>query len=277
MATESASSAPTFKQQELAGWDTKAKAYDDYAGKITLQAVEPLLAAAGIQAETKLLDVASGPGYVAGAAAARGAIPVGVDFAPSMVIEAKRNFPSAEFREGDAEALRFESNTFDAVICAFGLLHLAEPDKAITEAFRVLRPGGRYAFTVWCSPEKHEFFSLVLGAIKTHGTLEVPLPPAPPIFRFSDHKECKNALSAVGFIEVEVNELPLVWEPTTPRELLDLIYKSSVRTAMLLEMQASDALERIHQAILDGALQFKRGEVLRVAFPAVMAVARKPL
>jgi hypothetical protein len=81
----------------------------------------------------------------------------------------------------------------------------------------------------------------------------------------------------VGFIDVEVSELPLVWEPKTPRELLDLIYKSSVRTAMLLEMQATAALERVHQAILDGALQFKREEVFRVAFPAVMAVARKPL
>ena len=277
MAREDTSSAPTFKQQELAGWEGKATAYADYAGKITLHAVQPLLAAAGIEAGTRLLDVASGPGYVAGAAAARGAIAVGVDFAPSMVVEAKRNFPRAEFREGDAEALRFESNTFDAVICAFGLLHLAEPDKAISEAFRVLRSGGRYAFTVWCSPDKHEFFNLVLGAIKAHGTLDVPLPLAPPIFRFSDPKECKSALSAVGFVEVEVNELPLVWEPTSPREVLDLIYKSTVRTAMLLEMQATDALERIHQAVLDGVLQFKRGDAFRVAFPAVMAVGRKPL
>jgi SAM-dependent methyltransferase len=277
MATAETSSAPTFKQHELAGWDAKAKRYDDYAGKITLQAVQPLLAAAGIEAGTRLLDVASGPGYVAGAAAARGAMALGVDFAPSMVIEATKNFPCAEFRQGDAEALQFENNTFDVVICAFGLIHMAEPDRAITESFRVLRPGGRFAFTAWCSPEKHAFFGLVMGAIRSHGTFDVLLPPAPPPFRFSDHIECKSALSAAGFIEVEVSELPLIWEPRSPRELLDLIYKSGVRTAMLLELQEAGALERIHRAILDGALQFKHGETFQVAFPAVMAVARKPL
>ena len=62
MAREDTSSAPTFKQQELAGWEGKAKTYDDYAGKITLRAVQPLLNAAGIDAGTRLLDVASGRG-----------------------------------------------------------------------------------------------------------------------------------------------------------------------------------------------------------------------
>lgn len=277
MATSSTSHvAPTFKQQELAGWDAKAKAYDDYAGKITTQLVQPLLDAAGVKARSRVLDIACGPGYVAGAAAARGASALGVDFAPSMVSEAKKNFPHAEFHHGDAEKLEFEAGSFDAVVCAFGLGHLPEPDKAISEAFRVLRPGGRYAFSWWCSPEKHQFFALVYGAIKAHGNLDVPLPPAPPVFRFSDPMECSRSLSAAGFMDAEVNEHALVYELRSAQQALDLIYRSAVRMAMVLELQAKEAIGPIHEAILAGAQACKRKDGFRIGWPAIVAAARKP-
>jgi SAM-dependent methyltransferase len=271
-----ASSGPTFKQQELAGWDAKANAYDDYAGKITTQIVEPLLDAAAVKAKTTLLDVACGPGYLAGAAAQRGANAVGVDFAPSMVREAKKNFPHAEFHQGDAEALRFESVSFDAVVCGFGVGHLPEPDKALSEAFRVLRPRGRYAFSWWCTSDKHEFFALVMEAVKAHGNLEVPLPPAPPMFRFSDPMECKRALSTIGFVDVQVHEHALVYEFQSPEQVLDLIYKSSVRTAMVLELQSKEALARINEAILTGAQAYKRKESFRIGWPAIVVSGTKP-
>lgn len=276
MATGAAPGGPTFKQQELAGWDAKANAYDDYAGKITTQLVEPLLQAAGVKANTRILDVACGPGYLAGAAAERGANAVGVDFAPSMVSEAKKNFRRAAFRQGDAEALPFDSEAFDSVVCGFGLGHLPDPDKAISEAFRVLRPGGRYAFSWWCSPDKHEFFALVFGALKAHGNLEVPLPPAPPIFRFSDPAECKRALSNAGFTDVEVRQHALTYELQSPQQALDLIYKSSVRMAMVLELQTKEALGRIHQAILTGAQAQRGKEGFRIGWPAIVVTGKKP-
>jgi ubiquinone/menaquinone biosynthesis C-methylase UbiE len=196
---------PTFKEQELAGWDAKAGAYDDYAGRITVQIVEPLLNAASVGPTVKLLDIACGPGYLAGAAAERGAEAIGIDFASSMVAEAQKNFPRARFRDGDAEALPFEPNSFDAAVCGFGIGHLPDADKALREAFRVLRPGGSYAFSWWCTPDKHEFFTLVMGAVKAHGTLDVALPEAPPMFRFSEAAECERALLNAGFSSVNVS------------------------------------------------------------------------
>jgi ubiquinone/menaquinone biosynthesis C-methylase UbiE len=69
-----------------------------------------------------------------------------------MVAAARRRYPRIEFREGDVENLAFDPASFDAVVRAFGILHIADPDKAIAEAYRVLRPDGRFAFTVWAGP-----------------------------------------------------------------------------------------------------------------------------
>ena len=95
-----------------------------------------------------------------------------------MIATAKRNYPNINFRHGDAENLAFKDASFDAVICAFGILHMPQPQKAVAEAFRVLKSGGRYAFTAWASADKNEFFEIVLPAIKTHANMDVPLPEA---------------------------------------------------------------------------------------------------
>ena len=265
-----------FKQHELAGWDAKAGAYGDYLAKVTAQVVDPLLHAAKVTQGTKLLDIAAGPGHIAGAAKALGASPLGIDFAPSMVAIARKNHPEVEFREGDAEALDFPDASFDAVICSFGIGHLCDPDKGVREVFRVLRPGGRYAFSWWCSPEKHEFFALVQGAVKAHGNPNVSLPPAPSNFRFSEPQECKRVLATAGFKEVEVHECVPVYTASSAQQVLELIYKSTVRTALVLERQTEDARKRINHAIVEGALLHKRGPGFQITWPANIASGRKP-
>src|SRR5205823_10905274 len=96
-----------FRALEHAGWQGAARHYDDAFGSLTRQAVDPLLDSAEVRSGARTLDVASGPGYAAAAAAARGARVAALDFSSAMVELARSQNPEIEFREGDAEALPF--------------------------------------------------------------------------------------------------------------------------------------------------------------------------
>ena len=238
-----------FRQFEHKGWQEVAVRYHDSFAPITIQSVEPLLNAVHAGKNTRLLDVACGPGYVAAAAASRGASAVGLDFSSEMVIEARRRHPGVEFVEGDAERLALSDSSFDAVVFNFGMLHFAQPERALSEAHRVLKTGGRIGFTVWAAPDKAKGFSIILAAIQKHGDLNVPIPPGPPFFRFSDPEESKAVLRATGFSEPRVEEVPQTWKLSSPDELFNVMYHASVRNAALLRAQKPEVLESIRAEI----------------------------
>jgi len=238
-----------FRQFEHDGWQKVASRYNDSFAPVTTQSIGPLLDAAHVDTGTRVLDVACGPGYVTAAAAARGAIAMGIDFSSEMVQEARRRYPDSEFVEGDAEALTLPDATFDAVLFNFGMLHFARPERAILEAHRVLLPGGRVAFTVWAPPEKTLGFGIVLSAIQKYGDLNVPIPPGPPFFRFSDRTETEQFLAAAGFVNPIMREVPQTWKLSSSDELFDVMYYASVRNGALLHGQKPSVLESIRTEI----------------------------
>ena len=153
----------------------------------------------------------------------------------------------------------------------FGLLHLARPDAALAEAHRVLRAGGRYAFTVWS--EQAVAFGLVLRAVETLGKKDVPLPEGPPFFRFSDAAETRRTLDRVGFTEVEVRELPIAWRLTSADAVFEALSRGGVRTAAVLRAQTPDALAAIRAAVRRGVEAYARDGGFAVPMPAVLASA----
>ncbi len=265
-----------FRTLEHAGWQAAARYYDDAFGSLTRQAVDPLLDSARVRSGARTLDVASGPGYAAAAAAARGARVAALDFSSAMVELARSQNPELEFREGDAEALQFPEGSFDAVVMNFGMLHLAQPERAVAEAFRVLDAGGRYAFTVWAKPEEAVGFGIILDAIRKHGNPDVPLPPGPPFFRFSDASACDNVLKVAGFRNVDVRKVPQVWRFSASGLLFEAFLAGSVRTRALLHAQSAPALNAIRDAVGRVAGQYENHGTVEIPMPAVLAAAQKP-
>jgi protein-L-isoaspartate O-methyltransferase len=94
-----------FRAFEQAGWESVVEAYDAAFRALTAQTIGPLLDAVGIGPGMQVLDEATGPGYVAAAAAARGADVTAVDFAAAMVAEARQQHPGLDMGQADVEAL----------------------------------------------------------------------------------------------------------------------------------------------------------------------------
>jgi SAM-dependent methyltransferase len=267
-----------FRDFEQASWNATAGEYDRSLGTVTTAFSELLLDAAGVQKGTRVLDVATGPGYVAAAAAARGAVAVGVDFAPNMIVEARKLHPQATFQEGDAEALPFPSGSFDAVAISFGMLHFSRPELVLAEVRRVLQPGRRLAFTVWGNPHgTAAALGILLRAVETHGTMDVGLPPGPPLFRFTDHNETRRVLQEAGLVASEVRDVPHNWRLPNPDALLEYFIDAGVRAGELLRRQTPAAFRAIKASVHNEVMAYVRDGIIAVPMGAVLATATKPV
>jgi SAM-dependent methyltransferase len=132
-----------------ASYDAHAAEYAQRLDPTLAPAVERLVELAGARRGIRLLDLATGTGAVARTAARTGASVVGVDLSPGMLAVARELAPEIEFRLADAHALPFEACEFDAVACGLSVTHFGEPAKALGEALRVLREGGRFVASAW--------------------------------------------------------------------------------------------------------------------------------
>lgn len=144
-----------MKELNLQELEKVAEAYERLLAPVLFAEWTHRLAdAADIRQGQHTLDVACGTGILTRVIAERvgtdGSVS-GVDVNPGMLAVANRIAPEIEWREGDAEALPYEDDSFDAVFCQFGLMLFSSPKTALQEMKRVLRPGGHLAVAVFGS------------------------------------------------------------------------------------------------------------------------------
>jgi ubiquinone/menaquinone biosynthesis C-methylase UbiE len=163
-----------FKAAQREGWALFAPLETS-----TTPTAAALVQFAGVSATDRVLDVACGTGVVAVTAARAGAHVQGLDLAPALLERARHNAALAgvdiEFLEGDVEALPYADGAFDVVLSQFGHMFGPRPDVTIAEMLRVLKPGGRIAFSTW-PPEM--FTGRMFGLVSSYLPPPAGVPPA---------------------------------------------------------------------------------------------------
>jgi ubiquinone/menaquinone biosynthesis C-methylase UbiE len=255
---------------EHASWQRVAADYGDTFAAATRGFIDPLLDAARVGADTRVLDVCCGPGIVAGAAAARGAGVAGVDFSAAMLAIARAAQPRIEFSQGDAEALPYADGSFEAAVANFGVHHVPHPTAALTEMRRVLVAGGRAAFTTWPRPDSNVPWQLLFDAIRAHGAMNVASTP-PPSGSINSEESCVAALAEAGFRESDARLVEREWRVKSVHDLLAAFRNGTARTAALIDAQDRAALPAIEAHMAAQGERYRRGDELHIPIKAIVA------
>ena len=266
-----------FNAFEAAGWEGAAQGYDRSFRSLTSRLAEPLLDAAYVTAGTRVLDIATGPGYVAGLAAQRGANVVGADIASAMVELARTLNPGIDFRQADAHVLPFEDASFDAVVGNFAILHLGRPEQAVGEFARVLAPGGRLALTVWDTPDRARFLGVVIDAFGEAGARPPEdVPAGPDFFRFAADDEFDALLGGSGLEERQVRRIEFTMNVPDAREYWDALLGGTVRVSALVLRQPDDMQQKIRDAFERRMEQYRTADRYELPVAVKLASGRKP-
>jgi SAM-dependent methyltransferase len=188
---------------------------------------------------------------------------------------AEQSYPDIRFVEGDAEALPFTKGEFDVVLNAFGLHHVLNPDIVVAEAYRVLKPAGRFACAAWAEAAKCIGFSMFYDAIRAHGSLDVGLPPGPNFFAYGDPDFSKEMLRRAGFTSVSTREVPLVWRVSSAVSIIEAISRGTVRAAAVLNRQSPESLAKIKQSVHERISGFRQDGVYAIPTPALVVAGRR--
>lgn len=260
---------------EHAGWQQAAETYAAAFATATRQFIPDILAAAEVIQGRAVLDVACGLGFLTQAASDAGAIATGLDFSGAMLSVAARLHPTLRFDQGDAEALPYADQSFDAVISSFGIHHAPNPVNALIEAHRVLRPGGHLAFATWAEPASNMVWKLVFDAVRAFGDPTASNAP-PPGGGLASQAACLDALNQANFRQGRVVRIGKIWHHRNGAALLQALKAGTARMAALIGAQTPDALIRIADAIDAAATPYRDAAGLAIPIAAYLATGRKP-
>lgn len=190
--------------------------YDRCLGPVLFQGyAEDLVRRAVLRAPRNVLEVAAGTGVVTRLLRDRlhaQANLTASDLNAPMLEAARQKFApdkSVNFEVADALALPFPDQAFDCVVCQFGLMFFPDKPAALREARRVLKPHGRYLFSVWDLPRYNPFSRIGLEVVDRLFSYDPPKFLETP-FSCSEIDPIKEALIAAGFSNLSISVLSRV-------------------------------------------------------------------
>lgn len=211
--------------------------YDDAALRFFPFCADRLVARLGPAPGARLLDVATGTGVVA-LAAAQAVGPQGrimaVDLAEAMLDRlqekiVKFGIPNIDLHVMDAAALDFRRDYFDYAVCSFGIFFLPDMAAAVKEWTRVVKPGGRVVFSVFGKRAFQPMMDLFIQRLQRHGVLSADDVPALAALRLADPGSCRDLLSGAGLAQIEVMTEQFGYHLKDEFQWWDVLWNSGTR------------------------------------------------
>ena len=267
-------------------WDAMAPGWER-AGKETWEYSRPvsewLVARVDPRPGQVILDLAAGLGETAFLAAPRvgptGRVLV-TDFAAGMLNAARRRaaefgVTNAEFRELDAERMTLDAESVDGVVCRWGYMLMADPAAAFRETHRVLRPGGRLAFSVFGPPEANAVASLVGRILVDERHTPPPAPGAPGIFALSDQRRLRDLVDGAGFAPLEIQEVRFAWRFASLLAYWQFLTEAAGAISPILRGLTPEAQAKVQARLEDEGRPFRSGEGFVFPVLCLNATTRK--
>ena len=261
------------------GWDLAAADYEALWHAQLAPAQSALLAQMALAPREQVLDVACGTGLVtlpaAQAVGPFGRV-TGVDVSERMVRALQHHAQTRQLHQvsasrRDAEHLDLPDATFDAALCAFGLMYLPEPERALQEMKRVLRPGGRLGLAIW-GERAHCGWSALFPIVDAEVASEV----CPLFFRLGRGDALSRLCEGAGFIGVRTQRLCTTLHYADADEACRAAFVGGP-VALAWSRMDEAARQRVCAAYLQAIEPWRTGAAYAVPAEFVVATAMAPV
>ena len=248
------------------GWAAHPEMVRDASMPVALWMLDALAPQPG----HRILELAAGTGEVGFLAAELiqpGGELITSDFAPEMLTVAQQRaeelgLEGVRFKQIDAESIDLDAGTLDGVLCRWGYMLMADPETALRETRRVLKPGGRVALAAWTGPEENPWSSLAGRELTRQGHAEPPDPAAPGQFSWAAPGIIEEQLAAVGFVDdIRVESVAWTYAYADFDAWWSTVTEMSSRTAEIVRGLDADQLGRVQDALRVAAAPYTVGGV----------------
>jgi SAM-dependent methyltransferase len=258
-----------FRAQSRKNWSQQAEQWEARREELrtaTMPVSAWMIDVLDLQPGQRLLELAAGTGdtgLLAAELVEPGGELISSDFSPEMLQVAQRraqelSVRNVRFKQIDAAtSIDVEAASIDGVLCRWGYMLMADPENALRETRRVLRPGGRLALAAWAGPDHNPWSALPARELVSRGLLEPPDPDAPGQFAWARPGLIAEQLDAAGFTEHHVEALDFPMQYRSPVDWWTSMISFSNRMATAVAQADDDVVDAIGEAIDRHAQAFR--------------------